>query len=117
MSASAVLTPEWAEEALREWRLAGSRMLTFCVSVRHAHFMAHVFREARVPAVAVHSGPTSTLGLSALRSAWTCSTQIDAVLVVVAHAVISTEARSRRLLTSRMGSAENLVALRRSINR
>ena len=57
---TAVVTAERAEAALREWqRLAGSRTLAFCVSVRHADFMAQVFREAGVPAVAVHSGPTS----------------------------------------------------------
>ena len=57
---TAVVTAERAEAALREWRrLAGSRTLAFCVSVRHADFMAQTFREAGVPAVAVHSGPTS----------------------------------------------------------
>jgi superfamily II DNA or RNA helicase len=57
---TAVITTERAEAALREWRrLAGSRTLAFCVSVRHADYMTQVFREAGVPAVAVHSGPTS----------------------------------------------------------
>jgi superfamily II DNA or RNA helicase/HKD family nuclease len=57
---SAVITEERAQAALREWqRLAGTRTLAFCVSVRHADFMARVFREAGIAAVAVHSGPTS----------------------------------------------------------
>lgn len=57
---TAVITEERAQAALREWqRLAGVRTLAFCVSVRHADFMAQVFREAGVEAVAVHSGTTS----------------------------------------------------------
>jgi hypothetical protein len=55
-----VITEERAQAALREWqRLAGVRTLAFCVSVRHADFMARVFSEAGLAAVAVHSGPTS----------------------------------------------------------
>lgn len=57
---TAVVTEERGQAALREWRrLAGSRTLAFCVSVRHADFMAHLFRQAGIAAVAVHSGPTS----------------------------------------------------------
>ena len=64
---TAVVTVERAQAALREWRrLAGSRTLAFCVSVRHADFMAQVFREAGVPAVAVHSGSTSAPRYEAL---------------------------------------------------
>ena len=57
---TAVVTEQRAEAALREWqRLAGQRTLAFCVSVRHADFMARVFSEAGIAAVAVHSGPTT----------------------------------------------------------
>jgi superfamily II DNA or RNA helicase len=39
------LTRERAESALREWEQgAGDRTLAFCVSVRHAEFMADFFR-------------------------------------------------------------------------
>lgn len=57
---AAVVTSERASAALREWqRLAGSRTLAFCVSVRHADHMAQVFSDAGIPSVAVHSGATS----------------------------------------------------------
>jgi superfamily II DNA or RNA helicase/diadenosine tetraphosphate (Ap4A) HIT family hydrolase/HKD family nuclease len=51
-----------ALQVLDEWRARdGStrRALGFCCSITHADFMAEVFREHGVPAVAVHSGPTS----------------------------------------------------------
>ena len=37
----------------------GNRTLAFCVSQRHADFMADFFREQGLRAVAVHSGATS----------------------------------------------------------
>ncbi|MEY4765496.1 MAG: hypothetical protein RI907_2169 [Pseudomonadota bacterium] len=50
-----------ARHALREWqRLKQSRTLAFCVSVRHAEFMAEQFRKAGVAAQAVYGG--SALG-------------------------------------------------------
>lgn len=84
---TAVITEDRAQAALREWqRLAGARTLAFCVSVRHADFMAQEFRQAGIAAVAVHSGPTSAPRHEALfdlargrcrwSSAWTCSTRV-----------------------------------------
>lgn len=44
-----------AEHALREWKeKRQARTLAFCVSIRHADFMAEFFCEAGVRAVAVH---------------------------------------------------------------
>jgi superfamily II DNA or RNA helicase len=55
-----VATQARAENALDQHRrLAGSRTIGFCVSQRHADFMAEYFRDAGLRAVAVHSGPTS----------------------------------------------------------
>lgn len=49
-----------AQNALEQYRrLAGTRTLAFCVSQRHADFMAEFFRAAGLRAVAVHAGPTS----------------------------------------------------------
>lgn len=46
-----------ARHALREWQSkAGQRTLAFCVSTRHADFMAEQFSRAGVPAAAVYSG-------------------------------------------------------------
>jgi superfamily II DNA or RNA helicase/HKD family nuclease len=56
----AVATRARAENALEQYRArAGSRTLGFCVSQRHADFMAEFFREAGLRAVAVHAGPSS----------------------------------------------------------
>ena len=50
-----------ARHALREWRSkAQQRTLAFCVSTRHADYMAEQFTRAGVPAAAVYGG--STLG-------------------------------------------------------
>lgn len=57
---AAVITEERAEAAWREWASRrGARTLAFCVSQRHADWMAEVFRAHGVNAVAVHSGPIS----------------------------------------------------------
>lgn len=59
----AVATNARAEQALREYQThapAGPRRtLAFCVSQRHADFMADFLRKRGLNAVAVHSGPTS----------------------------------------------------------
>ena len=59
----AVATQARAEQALREYQKhapAGTRRtLTFCVSQRHADFMAEFLRTRGLTAAAVHSGPTS----------------------------------------------------------
>jgi superfamily II DNA or RNA helicase/HKD family nuclease len=50
-----------ARHALREWRAKGQqRTLAFCVSTRHADYMAEQFNRAGVPAAAVYAG--SALG-------------------------------------------------------
>jgi superfamily II DNA or RNA helicase/HKD family nuclease len=57
---AAVATQARAQNALDQYRtLGGRRTLGFCVSQRHADFMAEYFRDSGVRAVAVHSGPTS----------------------------------------------------------
>jgi len=57
---AAVATQARAENALQQYRrLARQRTIGFCVSQRHADFMADYFRTAGISAVAVHSGPTS----------------------------------------------------------
>lgn len=56
----AVATHVRAQQALDEWReRGGGPTLGFCVTVRHADFMARFFRDAGVNAVAVHTGPAS----------------------------------------------------------
>ncbi|MFH7587027.1 DEAD/DEAH box helicase family protein [Oceanimonas sp. AH20CE76] len=46
-----------AKHALEQWRRLGrSRTLAFCVSVRHAEFMARIFQEAGINAAAVYAG-------------------------------------------------------------
>jgi superfamily II DNA or RNA helicase/HKD family nuclease/diadenosine tetraphosphate (Ap4A) HIT family hydrolase len=56
----AVATQARAENALEQYRgRAGTRTLGFCVSQRHADFMADFFRQAGLRAVAVHAGPSS----------------------------------------------------------
>lgn len=57
---AAVATQRRAENALEQFRKrAGKRTLGFCVSQRHADFMAVFFRSNGLRSVAVHSGPTS----------------------------------------------------------
>lgn len=56
----ALATQARAENALEQYReRAGERTLAFCVSQRHADFMANYFRNSGVRAVAVHAGSTS----------------------------------------------------------
>lgn len=56
----AAATQARAENALEQYRcLGGARTLGFCVSQRHADFIADFFRQAGLRAVAVHSGPSS----------------------------------------------------------
>lgn len=70
---SAVATEARAQNALEQWqklRGNGKRTLAFCVSQRHADFMAGFFEAAGVRVAAVHSGPTSAgreRSLAALR--------------------------------------------------
>lgn len=57
---TAVATTARAENALEQLLKHGQGpAIGFCVSMRHADFMAHYFRAARLRAVAVHSGPGS----------------------------------------------------------
>ncbi len=57
----AVATLERANHVLRSWQQhGGSRTVAFCVSQRHADFMAAHFDAAGVPSVAVHAGPGSS---------------------------------------------------------
>jgi len=52
-----------ARHALDQWREHGQqRTLAFCVSVRHAEFMAEQFRRAGVPAAAVFAGASMSRG-------------------------------------------------------
>jgi superfamily II DNA or RNA helicase len=56
----AVATQKRAQNALEQYRKrGGNRTLAFCVSQRHADFMADFFRGAGVRAVAVHAGAES----------------------------------------------------------
>lgn len=55
-----VATRSRAENALEQLRKrGGERAIAFCVSQRHADFMAEFFRENGLRAVAVHAGPSS----------------------------------------------------------
>ena len=57
---AAAVTRERAEAAMLEWEQgAGDRTLAFCVSVRHAEYMADFFRQRGVLAAAVHASPGS----------------------------------------------------------
>lgn len=56
----AVATQARAQNALEQYRRrGGNRTLAFCVSTRHADFMAEFLRDNGVKAEAVHSEPTS----------------------------------------------------------
>jgi superfamily II DNA or RNA helicase/diadenosine tetraphosphate (Ap4A) HIT family hydrolase len=67
---NAVATRRRADNALEQWRQrGGKRTLAFCVSQRHANFMAGYLREQGLRAAAVHAGADSaprTLSLKAL---------------------------------------------------
>ncbi|NLJ93005.1 MAG: DEAD/DEAH box helicase family protein [Aeromonadales bacterium] len=53
---AAFASQQRANHALKKWReLAQTRTLAFCISTRHADFMAKVFNKAGIKAVAVHS--------------------------------------------------------------
>lgn len=55
-----VATEQRANNAFEQWQKRGQqRTLAFCVSKRHADFMADFFVKRNVRSVAVHSGPTS----------------------------------------------------------
>lgn len=57
---NAVVTAARAENALEQWRRhTGGRGLGFCVSQRHADYMAEHFRGNGVRSLAVHAGPMS----------------------------------------------------------
>jgi len=57
---TAVATLARANNALDQFRKrAGKQTLAFCVSQRHANFMAQHFRNAGVSSAAVHAGPDS----------------------------------------------------------
>jgi superfamily II DNA or RNA helicase/HKD family nuclease len=57
---AAVATQARAQNALEQYRQLGrTRTVAFCVSQRHADFMAAYFGEAGIRAVAVHSGEAS----------------------------------------------------------
>jgi superfamily II DNA or RNA helicase len=65
----AVATQARAQNVLEQWqRRAGQRTLGFCVSQRHADFMARFFTERGVRCAAVHSGPTSAPRASSLEA-------------------------------------------------
>src|SRR4051812_9149457 len=57
---TAVATQRRAENTLEQFqKRAARRALGFCVSQRHAEFMADFFNARNIPAVAVHSGASS----------------------------------------------------------
>jgi superfamily II DNA or RNA helicase/diadenosine tetraphosphate (Ap4A) HIT family hydrolase/HKD family nuclease len=57
---NAVATQKRAENAFEQWQHhGGSRTLAFCVSKRHADYMAEFFVHQGVKSVAVHSGPSA----------------------------------------------------------
>lgn len=69
---AAVATVSRAQNALEQLNgRGGKRTLAFCVSQRHADFMAEFLRQSGKRAVAVHSGPTSaprTISLEQLQA-------------------------------------------------
>ena len=83
---TAVATQRRAENALEQFRKRAARERSgFCVSQRHADFMAAFFNDRGLRAVAVHSGPTLLHGprrssswqpaTSTSSLPWTCSTK------------------------------------------
>lgn len=53
----AAITEGRADAAFREWeKRAGKRTLAFCVSIKHAEYMAAHFRSRGIEAMALHSG-------------------------------------------------------------
>ena len=66
---TAVATISRANNALDQYkRRAGTRTLAFCVSQRHADFMANHFRDAGFRTAAVHSGDSSDPRTASLES-------------------------------------------------
>lgn len=60
---SKLATMQRAKHALREWtQKAQLRTLAFCISTRHADYMAEQFARAGVPAAAVYSGSAISRG-------------------------------------------------------
>ena len=66
---TAVATQARAQNAFEQHqKLGGKRTLAFCVSQRHADFMAQFFEGRNLRAVAVHSGPSSAPRSSSLEA-------------------------------------------------
>ncbi len=64
----AVATERRAQNAFEQWsKRHQSRALGFCVSQRHADFMAEFFAQRGVRCVAVHSGPSSAPRVGSLQ--------------------------------------------------
>ena len=64
----AVATDRRALNAFEQWEKHGqSRTIGFCVSTRHADFMAKFFQDRNVAAVAVHSEPSSAPRATSLK--------------------------------------------------
>jgi superfamily II DNA or RNA helicase/HKD family nuclease len=78
---NAVATQRRAQNALDQLRKrGGKRTLAFCVSTRHADFMAEFFQQSGLRAVAVHSGSSSAP--RALSLEHLASSEIDIVCAV-----------------------------------
>jgi len=57
---NAATTNERAEQAIREWQThGGDRTIAFCVSIRHAEFMAQYFSDRGISTAAVHASEGS----------------------------------------------------------
>jgi superfamily II DNA or RNA helicase len=68
---AAVATRARALNAFEQWKKhagPGSRTIAFCVSQRHADFMAEFFREQGLRAASVHAGPTSAARAASLEA-------------------------------------------------
>lgn len=77
----AVATEARAENAYEQWQKRGQqRTLGFCVSKRHADFMADFFLKKGVRAAAVHSGPSSSPRTQSLQKLE--SNELDIVFAV-----------------------------------
>ena len=74
---NAVSTERRAQNAYRQWQQhGGSRTLGFCVSMRHADYMAGFFARQGVKSVAVHSGPGAAPRTESLESLETGELQV-----------------------------------------